>query len=68
MIEELLKPVLVVVIGYLLKLGLGLIGVQIDEALFNTLVVAIVTYLLGLIFAEPAINAIRSARAKARAK
>ena len=48
MLESLLKPVLVLVIGYLLRLGLAAIGVQLDEAVFNSIVVAIAAYLLAL--------------------
>lgn len=46
--NELLAAVLTVVVGYLLKLGLAAVGVEIDAALFNTLVSAIVVYLLAL--------------------
>lgn len=48
-LPDLLKSVLLVVVAYLLKLGLAAIGVQIDEALFNTIVAAIVAYLLTLV-------------------
>ncbi len=48
MLESLLKPVLVLVIGYLLRLGLAAIGVQLDEAVFNSIVAAIAAYLLAL--------------------
>lgn len=47
-IDELVKAVLVAVVGYLLRLGLGLIGIEIDPVLFNTIVAGIVAYLLGL--------------------
>ena len=54
MIGELLKAVLVPVVAVVLKYALTLIGVQIDDTLFNTLVLAIVTYLLSLIGYEVA--------------
>lgn len=44
----LLKSVLVVVVGWALKLLLTTIGVEIDEPLFNTLVAAIVAWFLTL--------------------
>jgi hypothetical protein len=44
----LLKSVLVVLVAWLLKLFLATIGVEIDPVLFNTLVAAIVAYLLAL--------------------
>jgi hypothetical protein len=45
---ELLKSVLTVIVAFLLKLGLQAIGVEIDSALFNTIVAAIVIYFLTL--------------------
>lgn len=52
MIESLLKPVLVLLLGYLLRLGLVAIGVQLDEAAFNSIVAAIAAYLLALLGLE----------------
>ena len=49
MIESLLKPVLVLLLGYLLRLGLVAIGVQLDEAVFNSIVAAIAAYLLAVL-------------------
>jgi uncharacterized protein YacL len=54
MLNELLKSALVLVIGFVLKWFLALIGVEIDPELFNTLVAAIVTYLLALLGLEAA--------------
>ena len=54
MLNELLKAALVLVISFALKYGLGAIGVSIDEALFNTLVSAIVAYVLALFGVEVA--------------
>jgi hypothetical protein len=45
----LFKAVLVVVVGWLLKLFLSAIGVEIDPVLFNTLVAAIVAWILALV-------------------
>jgi hypothetical protein len=58
MLNSLLRPVLVIVVGFLLRLALAAIGVEIDEAIFNTIVAAIVTYFLALIGAEGTANAV----------
>lgn len=52
MLESLLRPVLVLVVGYLLRLGLVALGVELDEATFNSIVAAIVVVLLSLVGAE----------------
>lgn len=44
--NEVLRTVLTVVIGALLTLGLKAIGIEIDSALFNTLVAGIVLWIL----------------------
>jgi hypothetical protein len=49
MLTELLKPVLVIVIGFLLRLALSAIGVELDEATFNVLVLGVVAYILSLL-------------------
>ena len=54
MLNELLKSVLVLVVAFLLKLGLQAIGVEIDEVTYNTIVTAIVAYLLALLGVETA--------------
>lgn len=54
MSTELLRSILVVVIAFLLKLFLAAIGVQIDDVLFNTLVAAIVVWILHLLGLEVA--------------
>lgn len=46
---ELLQPVLVIVIGYLLRAALRGLKVELDEGVFNGLVAAIVVYLLALL-------------------
>lgn len=52
MSTELLRSLLVVLVAFLLKLFLAAIGVQIDEVLFNTLVAAIVVWILHLLGLE----------------
>lgn len=52
--KDLLQAALVLVVSYGLKWLLALIGVTIDEALFNTIVAAIVAYLLALFGVEVA--------------
>jgi hypothetical protein len=54
MLTELLKPVLILVIGFALRAALAAIGVELDEAVFNTLVVAIVAYIMALLGVEGA--------------
>lgn len=54
MATDLLKPVLVLVVGYLLRLALVALGVELDEATFNAIVLAIVAYLLALVGVEGA--------------
>lgn len=54
MLNELLKAALVLVISFVLKWFLALIGVEIDPELFNTLVAAIVAYVLALLGVEVA--------------
>lgn len=54
MLNELLKAALVLVVGFALKTLLAAIGVEIDPELFNTLVAAIVTYILALLGVEAA--------------
>ena len=50
---ELLKPILVIVVGYLIKLACAKLGIELDEATYNAIVAAIVVWLLGL-FAQQA--------------
>lgn len=47
MISELLKAVLVPVVAVALRFALAVIGVEIDPVLFNTLVTAIVVWILA---------------------
>jgi uncharacterized protein YacL len=54
MLNELLKSALVLVISFLLRAALTALGVEIDVALFNTLVAAIVAYVLALFGVEVA--------------
>ncbi len=49
MASELLKSVLVLVIGYGLRLALVALKIEIDETMFNTIVVAIASYFLTLL-------------------
>ena len=46
---ELLQPVLVLVIGWLVRKAFEWLGVPLDEKTFNAIVAAIVVYLLGLL-------------------
>lgn len=57
MIESLLKPVLVLVIGFALRFALEAIGVQLDEAVFNSIVAALVAFLLAQFGVEGAYRA-----------
>ena len=55
MTTELLRSVLVLLVSFVLRLALDAIGVEIDEAVFNALVVGIVAYIfaaLGVEFAR----------------
>lgn len=54
MASELLKSVLVLGIAFLLRFVLVAIGVEIDEVTFNTIVAAIVAYVLALVGVEAA--------------
>ena len=47
MIGELVKPVLTILVAWLLNFALNAIGYQIDLAVFDGLVAAIVTWMLG---------------------
>lgn len=48
MLNELLKSALVLVVSFAVKWLLALIGVVIDDAVFNSLVAGLVTYFLTL--------------------
>jgi len=54
MLNELLKAALVLVVSFLLRFVLTAIGVQIDEVLFNTIVSAIVVWVLAQLGVEAA--------------
>lgn len=54
MLNELLKSVLVLVVSFAVKYLLGLIGVVLDEAVFNSIVAGLVTYFLSLFGLEAA--------------
>jgi uncharacterized protein YacL len=54
MLNELLKTALVLVVSFALKAALIALGVEIDEATFNTIVAAIVAYVLALFGVEVA--------------
>lgn len=54
--DEVVQAILVVLVGAALRFGLGLIGIEIDPVLFNTIVAGIVAYLLGLFGYEVARN------------
>ncbi len=57
MIGQLLAPVLTIVVGYLVRKALEVLKVEIDVATYNTLVAAIVVYLLTLVGVESAVRA-----------
>ena len=46
---ELLQPVLVIVVGYLVRAALRALKVELEEKVFTSLVAAIVVYLLALL-------------------
>ena len=52
MLTELVKTVLVLVIGYVLRLAFVALGVEIDEATFNAIVLGIASYFLSLVGLE----------------
>lgn len=54
MLTEVLKPVLVIVVAFLLRWLFAAIGVEIDEGTFNAIVAGIVTWLLALVGVEGA--------------
>lgn len=57
MLEQVLRPVLVIVVGFALQWALNALGVALDEGTFVALVGAIVTYLLALLGVEGAARA-----------
>jgi hypothetical protein len=54
MLNELLKAALVLVVSFALRVGLAAIGIEIDPVLFNTLVSAIVVWILAQLGLETA--------------
>lgn len=54
MASQLLAPVLTVVVGYLLRLALNAIKVEIDEKIYNSIVAGIVVFLLSAVGVEAA--------------
>lgn len=54
MLNELLKAALVLVVSFVLRIVLAAIGVEIDPVLFNTLVGAIVVWILAQLGVEVA--------------
>lgn len=57
MIPELVTPILTILVGWLVREALKKLKVEIDEAVYNTLVAAIVVYLLALLGVETAARA-----------
>jgi len=49
MLPEFIKSVLFVVVAFALRAALNAIGVQLDDTVFNSIVAAIVSYLLALL-------------------
>lgn len=54
MLEQLLQPVLVLVVGYVLRLALRYLKVELDEGAFNAILLGIVAFMLSLVGAEQA--------------
>lgn len=54
MLNELLKAALVLLVSFAVKALLQLIGVVLDEAVFNSIVAGLVTYFLSLLGIEVA--------------
>jgi uncharacterized protein YacL len=54
MFNELLRSALVLIVAFLLRAALVALGVEIDVALFNTIVAAIVAYVLAAFGVEVA--------------
>ena len=53
MIEELVAPVLFMVVSRLVKLAAGYLKIELDEKAFNSIVAGVVAFLLSLVFGEP---------------
>jgi len=64
MLTELLKSALVLVVSFAVKYVSNLIGVQLDEATFNSIVAGLVTLFLSLLGVELAFRAAPSLRGK----
>jgi uncharacterized protein YacL len=54
MTSELLRSILVLLVAAALRFGLGVIGIEIDPVLFNTIVAAIVAYIFAALGVEVA--------------
>ena len=54
---ELVQPVLVLVIGYLLKLAVKALKIELEEAVFNSIVAAVVVWLLAIAGIEAGVRA-----------
>lgn len=65
MFSELLKTVLTIVVAFLLRLALAAIGVEIDVAIFDTIVAGIVVWLLTQLGYGLTARAVRGTRAEA---
>ena len=61
-VNQLLESLLVVLIGFALRWFLAAIGVEIDDTLFNTLVAAMVLWILRLLGVELTFRAIAGIR------
>jgi hypothetical protein len=53
MLEELVAPVLLLVVSFLLKVACRYLKIELDEKAFNSIVGAIVAFLLSLVFGAP---------------
>jgi len=62
--KTLLQAALTLVVGFALKWFFALVGFEIDPALLDTLVAAIVTFLLGLFFVNTGERAVMAYRAR----
>lgn len=62
-LSQLLQAALTLVVSFGLRYLFSLIGFSLDEAVFNALVAAIVTALIGLFLVKATARAVRNTRA-----
>lgn len=54
MVQELIAPVLVLLVSYLVRAASRYLKIELDEKAFNSIVAAIVAFLLANVFEAPA--------------